>query len=581
MKLLDKILLKRYIGKDPDEYFLAKDLSFILLFTWVLMAFLSLLSFSNHNIDIDVVHIFIVINISLVLLLFGKIKIATLVMLFGINITTSILVFTPIAGFDVNGVYKLAFFQLVIMCLSALITYKQFYAYLMMISGTVLIVFHFFYSGLKLNRALVLASYSDYVAALVLLFISGFIIIKVISQKNRNYDKLKNSEEKYSTVVNSGSEGIVIHQKGLIKFVNGAAARLSGSEQSELLNKPITNFVQIDQKQMTQERMEARMAGGDISELLDIKLIHKDGSALDVEVKRTDIIFQGEKSILLFLRDITQRKKLQETLIQSEKMLSLGGLAAGMAHEINNPLAGIMQNAQVISNRLEKDSPENIKAAEYLGLDLAAMRTFLKERKIFNQLGRIQEAGIRAAEIVSNMLGFARKEQSKSSHDIRELLNKTVEMAGSDYNLKKKYDFRSIKVVRDYEENLPLVCCNQGQLQQVFFNLLKNGAEAMHDPSTNSGTTEAKELASEEAQFTLSMKKKGKIVRIEIQNNLTGIPAKLQGRIFEPFYTTKPVGTGLGLSVSYFIIHETHGGELRVESDGESWVKFIIEIPIN
>ena len=197
MKLLDKILLKRYIGKDPDEYFLAKDLSFILLFTWVLMAFLSLLSFSNHNIDIDVVHIFIVINISLVLLLFGKIKIATLVMLFGINITTSILVFTPIAGFDVNGVYKLAFFQLVIMCLSALITYKQFYAYLMMISGTVLIVFHFFYSGLKLNRALVLASYSDYVAALVLLFISGFIIIKVISQKNRNYGKLKNSEEKY------------------------------------------------------------------------------------------------------------------------------------------------------------------------------------------------------------------------------------------------------------------------------------------------------------------------------------------------------------------------------------------------
>lgn len=584
MKLLDKILLRRYTDKESDDYILARNLSLILLSLWIFMAALSIRFYTKSQIGIatGIFCIFITVSLALVLVMFNKIDIATPLTLIGINILSSAAVFSLI-DYHLFEVYMITTFQLTILVISTLITYKQFYAYLMVIIGIITIGFQFFFRGIKLDRALILANYEDYIIVLVLLFLTGFILGKIITQKKRIMSQLKENEEKYSTVVNSSSEGIIIHQGGLIKFVNEAAAKLIGKTvQNELLNKPITNFVQIDQRQMIQERMEARMAGGDISELLNVKLIHKDGSALDVEVKRTDIIFQGEKSILLFLRDITHRKKLQETLIQSEKMLSLGGLAAGMAHEINNPLAGIMQNAQVISNRLEKDSPANIKSAEDLGIDLIAMRSFLKERKIFNQLDRIREAGARAAEIVSNMLSFARKEQNRSSHDVRKLLDKTIEMAGSDYNLKKKYDFRSIKIIREYQEDIPMVICDPGQLQQVFFNILKNGAEAMQEKEKRERRKETGDRG-EEAQFILVARQKEKMVRIEIENNLCGIPEELQGRIFEPFYTTKPVGvgTGLGLSVSYFIIHETHRGELRVESDGESWVKFIIELPYN
>jgi PAS domain S-box-containing protein len=367
----------------------------------------------------------------------------------------------------------------------------------------------------------------------------------------------------------------MIHQGGYIKFANDTALKLAGSFLNDTIDSFILDFVHPENKEIAQKRLSSSNAGEEVSEVFEVKIINKDGTPMDVEVKRVDITFQGEKSVLLFIRDITERKRLQETLIQSEKMLSLGGLAAGMAHEINNPLAGIMQNAQVIMNRLEKDSPANRKSAEELGISLEAVRTFLHERKIFNHLRRIRESGSRAAEIITNMLNFARKEISKSTHDLRELLDKTVEMAGLDYDLKKKYDFRAIKIVRNYEEDLPLVPCDQGQIQQVFFNILKNGAEAMQESQEKEGNRE-------ESQFTLSAKQEGESVRVEIQNNLSGIPKELQGRIFEPFYTTKPVGagTGLGLSVSYFIIKETHGGKLEVESDGSTWVKFIIELPV-
>lgn len=587
MHLLDRLILKRYINKDYELYLLAKNMAIMLIFLCLLTAGLIIRFYINTQIIIalEMLFILIIIVISIQLIRIDKLQIAVPITLFGINIFTSLAIFS-LQDYYLFEVYFITTFQMTILVIAALITYEAMYAYFMVSLGIITIGIQFIYRGLRLNRQLALSNYEDYIVAVLLLFATGFILGKVISHKNRIISKLKVNEEKYSSVVTNSKDGILIHQGGIIKFANDAVSQLTGSTVDNLINKSITDFLQSEDKKIIQTAIDLTTKKQPTPDIFEVKIKRKDGAIIDIESRRTNIIFEEKESELLFLRNITEKKRLQGIMVQSEKMMSLGGLAAGMAHEINNPLAGIMQNAQVIRNRLENNSPANIKTAEKYGLDLNAMRLFLIERKIFNQLNRINEAGTRAAEIVTNMLGFARKEHSKSSHDVRELLDKTVKMAGNEYNLKKQFDFRNINIVRKYEEDLPLVPCDPGQIQQVFFNLLKNGAEAMHDTlilqqaqqGTNSGINNE---IPENPQFTLVTKKNGKMVRVEIQNNFCGIPPEVQERIFEPFYTTKPVGTGtgLGLSVSYFIIHETHNGNLSVESDGKSWVKFIIELP--
>jgi len=402
-----------------------------------------------------------------------------------------------------------------------------------------------------------------------LLLFSTMILFLYIIMRRKGEQKLIHLQNYLINVFDSMPSVLVgVDIAGNVTQWNKKAEQLSGITLMEARGQPLNNVLQItdDWMDLIQKTIKTR----------EIKTEHRKIQNKNLEEIYEDItiyplVANGIEGAVIRIDDVTKKTRMEELLIQNEKMLSLGGLAAGMAHEINNPLAGIMQNAQVIVNRLEKDSPANTKLAEELGLDLTLMRNFLTDRKIFNQLERIRQAGTRATEIVSNMLGFARKEQSKSSHNIIALLNKTLVMAESDYSLKKNYDFRNIEIIRKYEENIPMVICNPGQIQQVFFNLLKNGAEAMYEVKTNN-----------KAQFTLIASQTDKNVKIVIQNNLCGIPKEQQGKIFDPFFTTKPTGegTGLGLSVSYFIINENHNGSLSVESDGTSWVKFIIELPL-
>ena len=284
------------------------------------------------------------------------------------------------------------------------------------------------------------------------------------------------------------------------------------------------------------------------------------------------LVANGVEGAVIRLDDVTERVRLEEMMIQNEKMLSVGGLAAGMAHEINNPLAGIVQSASVLENRLLGDLPANQKAANAAGITLAAMRQYITLRKLPGLMANIRESGSRAAAIVKNMLSFARKsDKAISSQDLGALLDQTVELLKTDYNMKKQYDFKQIKLVREYEEDAPSVPCEGSKLQQVFMNILKNGAEAMAE------TTDA----SAQPAFMLRVKDDGAWVRVEIEDNGPGMDEGIRRRIFEPFFTTKPAGkgTGLGLSVSYFIVTEDHGGEMRVVPAVGGGTCFVIRLP--
>lgn len=283
------------------------------------------------------------------------------------------------------------------------------------------------------------------------------------------------------------------------------------------------------------------------------------------------LVADGVQGAVIRVDDVTERVRLEEMMVQGEKMLSLGGLAAGMAHEINNPLAGIVQTAEVLENRLLGDLPANHKAAEAAGMSLEQLQQYIAERKLARMITNIRRSGNRAAMIVKNMLSFARKsDRVLYSHDLGQLLDQTVELAQTDFDLKKEYDFKKIRIIRQYNADTP-VPCEGNKLQQVFLNILKNGAEAMAEAAGESEPT-----------FILRVEDESPWVRVEIEDNGPGISEEVRRRIFEPFFTTKAVGngTGLGLSVSYFIITENHGGRMSVEAQKGQGTRFIMHLPL-
>jgi PAS domain S-box-containing protein len=273
--------------------------------------------------------------------------------------------------------------------------------------------------------------------------------------------------------------------------------------------------------------------------------------------------------------DITERIRLEEAMVQSEKMISVGALAAGMAHEINNPLAGIMQTASVLLNRLGGNLhiKANHKAAQAAGTTMAAIESYMQARGVLGMLETIKGSGQRMADIVGNMLSFVRKgEDVGSSQRLDELMDKTLVLAATDFDLKKKYDFKRIETVKQYAADLPAVTCEAAKIQQVLLNILRNGAQAMQTAG----------ITTPRITITIRHDKVRQMVYLDIEDNGPGMDEKTRKRVFEPFFTTKPegTGTGLGLSVSYFIITENHDGEMTVASHPGGGAKFSIGLPV-
>ncbi len=276
-----------------------------------------------------------------------------------------------------------------------------------------------------------------------------------------------------------------------------------------------------------------------------------------------------ENLAVIRLDDVTERVRMEEVMVQTEKMMSVGGLAAGMAHEINNPLGIIMQATQNMQRRFSTELAANIKVAKDCGTDLSAIQNYIDQRCITEFMTDIHKAGGRAAEIVCNMLQFSRNSTvQKKMAELPSLIDKAVQLAASDYDLKKKYDFRHITITRQYQDNLPSLAVVVTEFEQVILNLLKNGAYAM--------------AGIDNPQFTLRINSSKDRIVIEVEDNGHGMNEEVRRRVFEPFFTTKPVGkgTGLGLSVSYMIITNNHNGTMEVKSNPGKGCCFIITLPL-
>jgi hypothetical protein len=245
---------------------------------------------------------------------------------------------------------------------------------------------------------------------------------------------------------------------------------------------------------------------------------------------------QQTGAIIVF-ENVSSRVKLEQTLQQSEKLSSIGLLAAGVAHEVNTPLTGVSSYTQMLLGMIPETDPKHA------------------------LLQKMQRQTDRATNIVGNLLNFSRTGNAEDfvPTDINKLLNDTLQL------LEPQIRKSSVEIVKDYAENLPPISASSGKLQQVFTNLILNARDAM----ISGGKITLKTLNYDDTA-----------VVVEVSDTGEGIPAENLSKVFDPFYTTKGVGngTGLGLAVTYGIIQE-HAGTIEVQSREGEGTTFRMKFP--
>jgi len=290
------------------------------------------------------------------------------------------------------------------------------------------------------------------------------------------------------------------------------------------------------------------------------------------ERKRAEIcLVQQAEDLEKAFSDLQQT---QTQLVQTEKMSSLGQLVAGVAHEINNPVSFIYGNINP-ANRYAMSLIELLKLyqqhyptpPEEIEEELEDLDFEFMTKDLLNLLASMKVGAERIRQIVASLRTFSRKDEAeKKSVDIHQGLDSTLMILA--HRIKPQSQRAAIEIIQQYGE-LPSVYCYAGQLNQVFMNVISNAIDAVE--------------AVEQPQITLSTQLKGDQVIVTVRDNGTGMPEEVRSQIFNPFFTTKPIGqgTGMGLSISYQIVTERHGGSLQVASTPNEGTTFTIQIPLN
>ncbi len=378
-----------------------------------------------------------------------------------------------------------------------------------------------------------------------------YAYIRDITEQKKFARELKNSNEFFANLIASSVDGIIAaDMKGNIIIFNKGAEALSGYTAEEVIGK--INITELYPQGVARDIMQKLRSPdyGGVGKLIPSQLNLKNKATEEIPCQLSAALIYGssgqELASVGIFTDLRSRlmmeAKLQETYLQlanSEKLASLGKLAAGIAHEINNPLGGILIYASLMMEDLPESDPKR--------QDLARI---------------VQEAG-RCKEIVKSLLEFARQSEPRM-----EPVNINQAITDGLFFLENQASFHNIQIVKNLDPALPLACGNSSQLKQVFMNIIVNAAEAMHG---NGILTIETRCCPDD---------RGTII-IEFTDTGEGIPEENLSRIFDPFFTTKTVGkgTGLGLSTAYGII-EGHGSKIDVKSKINEGATFTIELPI-
>jgi PAS domain S-box-containing protein len=383
-----------------------------------------------------------------------------------------------------------------------------------------------------------------------------YSIIHDVSQRVAYEKALAESEARFRLLVESAPDAIYIQADLKFVFLNHMAVTLFGAESAEeLIGKSIMDRIHPDFHELVTERIAIQIGERKAVPTVEEIYIKVDEAPFDVEVTASPIRYENVDATVVFVRDISGRKALQRMkddmeaqLRQKQKLEAIGTLAGGVAHEINNPISGIMNYAELILDQIEESSS----AAEYA-------------REIVHETERI-------SEIVKNLLQFSRQEKQTHSYaSVYDIVNRTVSLINT--IIRKD----QIQLNIDMEEDLPEIKCRNQQIQQVLMNLLTNARDALNEKYP--GYHEDKVIC---IRCSLFHSEGRNWIRLTVEDHGRGIAKLAREKIFEPFFSTKPkeAGTGLGLSISFGIV-EDHHGRIMVDTREGEYAKFSVELPVD
>lgn len=348
------------------------------------------------------------------------------------------------------------------------------------------------------------------------------------------------SEENFRHSVDESPLGIrILNAQGSTVYANRAMLEMFGLKSFQELNStPVSQIFTPEAYVEYRKRVEKTGIGEYAPPHFETSIVRPDGKIRHLDVYRTGVVWNGVPQFQQLYQDITEVKNLQEQLIMQDRLVSIGQLVSGVAHELNNPLTSVIGFSELL---LQRQLPDDVRA----------------DLQIVNQEAK------RTSSIVKNLLTFARQRpQDKHPMQISEPIQSVLMLRNHEQSV------NSIKVNTSFAPNLPLIMANGSQLQQVFFNLVTNAEFAMTE-AHNRGT------------MTITAERAGDFVRVSIADDGPGIAPENMKRLFSPFFTTKELGkgTGLGLSICQGIVAE-HGGKIWAESEPGQGATFKVELPV-
>jgi len=370
----------------------------------------------------------------------------------------------------------------------------------------------------------------------------GMVTFTDITNRKRAEEALSRSEENYRALFDSSVIGTIVLDADMLKVVmaNRAARQIFGfSSLEEVLGADPLHYIHPEDRERIVKLALDNLFGEYTQEIVELRVFTKNGREIWISATGAKITHEGRLAGLISFADITEQKLQNEQLMMANRLASVGELAAGAAHELNNPLTSIIGLSELL---MEENTPD------YVRKDLAVIR----------------DQAQRAANVTSNLLKFARRHRPvKQPAQINDVIEDVIKL--------RAYAHKSdcIAVERHFASDLPKIPLDHFQMQQVFLNVVIN-AEYFMMKAHNRGT------------LTITTKRHNGSVRVSFADDGLGIPPENLSRIFDPFFTTKEAGkgTGLGLSICHGIVSE-HGGEISAASNPGKGAIISVELPIN